>query len=178
MSDSSWPHGLQPTRLLRPWDGKSTGVGCHRLLWLKLEYTKFILIRILCIAFTVFSSENNLKAIPYKLFFPIFLSFLVLSSMVGVLWYYVAWGTFKVPSHCWVWKGKFGKMYSPQCFLATVCNCWFLQNQVFCSGWGNSCFISEVQPQFCWANNKKSCSSYPGSLASGICCHNGLWMAT
>ena len=34
MSDSSWPHGLQPTRLLRPWDfpGKSTGVGCHCLL--------------------------------------------------------------------------------------------------------------------------------------------------
>ena len=31
-SDSSRPHGLQPTRLLRPWDspGKSTGVGCHR----------------------------------------------------------------------------------------------------------------------------------------------------
>ena len=28
------PHGLQPTRLLHPWDfpGKSTGVGCHRLL--------------------------------------------------------------------------------------------------------------------------------------------------
>ena len=33
MSDSSQPHGLQPTRLLRPWDfpGKSTGVGCHHL---------------------------------------------------------------------------------------------------------------------------------------------------
>ena len=31
MSNSSWPHGLQPTRLLCPWDppGKSTGVGCH-----------------------------------------------------------------------------------------------------------------------------------------------------
>ena len=29
--DSSRPHGLQPPRLLRPWDfpGKSTGVGCH-----------------------------------------------------------------------------------------------------------------------------------------------------
>ena len=28
------PHGLQPTRLLHPWDvpGKSTGVGYHRLL--------------------------------------------------------------------------------------------------------------------------------------------------
>ena len=32
--DSWWPHGLQPTRLLHPWDfpGKSTGVGCHCLL--------------------------------------------------------------------------------------------------------------------------------------------------
>ena len=32
--DSSRPHGLQPTRLLHPWDfpGKSTGVGCHCLL--------------------------------------------------------------------------------------------------------------------------------------------------
>jgi len=37
MSDSSRPHGLQPTRLLHPWDfpGKSTGVGCHHLLWLQ-----------------------------------------------------------------------------------------------------------------------------------------------
>ena len=34
VSDYSWPHGLQPTRLLCPWDfpGKSTGVGCHCLL--------------------------------------------------------------------------------------------------------------------------------------------------
>ena len=33
MSDLA-THGLQPTRLLHPWDfpGKSTGVGCHRLL--------------------------------------------------------------------------------------------------------------------------------------------------
>ena len=34
VSDSSRPHGIQPTRLLRPWDfpGKSTGVSCHYLL--------------------------------------------------------------------------------------------------------------------------------------------------
>ena len=34
VSDSVWPHGLQPTRLLCPWDspGKNTGVGCHFLL--------------------------------------------------------------------------------------------------------------------------------------------------
>ena len=34
MSDSLRPHGLQPTRLLCPWDfpGSSTGVDCHFLL--------------------------------------------------------------------------------------------------------------------------------------------------
>ena len=34
MSNSLWPHGLHPTRLLCPWDspGKNTGVGCHALL--------------------------------------------------------------------------------------------------------------------------------------------------
>ena len=34
VSDSLWPHGLQPTRLLCPWDfsGKNTRVGCHFLL--------------------------------------------------------------------------------------------------------------------------------------------------
>ena len=39
MSDSQRPHGLQPTRLLHPWDfpGKCTGVGCHCLLR-PLEY--------------------------------------------------------------------------------------------------------------------------------------------
>ena len=34
VSDPQRPHGLQPSRLLRPWDfpGRSTGVGCHCLL--------------------------------------------------------------------------------------------------------------------------------------------------
>ena len=38
VSDSLRPHRLQPTRLLHPWHfpGKSTGVGCHCLLRLKL----------------------------------------------------------------------------------------------------------------------------------------------
>ena len=36
MSSSLQPHGLQPTRLLCPWDspGKNTGVGCHFLIFL------------------------------------------------------------------------------------------------------------------------------------------------
>ena len=34
VSDSLWPHGLQPTRLLCPWNfsGKDTGMGCYFLL--------------------------------------------------------------------------------------------------------------------------------------------------
>ena len=41
ISDSLWPHGHQPTRLLRPWDppGKSTGMACHCLL---LSYHRFL----------------------------------------------------------------------------------------------------------------------------------------
>ena len=40
VSDSSQPHGLQPTRLLHPWDfpGKNTGVGCHCLLQWTMKY--------------------------------------------------------------------------------------------------------------------------------------------
>ena len=46
VSDSSQPpgpHGLQSTRLLRPWDfpGKSTGVGCHCLLWFRMHFLTF-----------------------------------------------------------------------------------------------------------------------------------------
>ena len=44
MYDFSRPHGLQPTRLLCPWDlpGKSTGVGCHCLLCIQsLSHAKF-----------------------------------------------------------------------------------------------------------------------------------------
>ena len=41
VSDSYRPHGLQPTRLLRPWDfpGKSIGVGCQCLLRFVYNYT-------------------------------------------------------------------------------------------------------------------------------------------
>ena len=55
LSNSSQPHGLQPTRLLHPWDfpGKSTRVGCHCLLWcgcLYLQNNSRTWLRILSIA--------------------------------------------------------------------------------------------------------------------------------
>ena len=44
MSDSQRPHGMQPTRLLHPWDfpGKSTGMGCHCLLRSYAQDSAFI----------------------------------------------------------------------------------------------------------------------------------------
>ena len=49
MSDSQRPHGLQPTRLLCPWDfpGKSTGVGCPCLLQSTTCQTVLKVLRIL-----------------------------------------------------------------------------------------------------------------------------------
>ena len=41
VSNSLRPHGLQPTRLLRPWEipGKSTGVGCHCMSLVEYKLT-------------------------------------------------------------------------------------------------------------------------------------------
>ena len=51
VSDSSRPHGLQPTRLLCPWDfpGKSTGVGCQCLLLCNIQ----VLLLLIFISLTV-----------------------------------------------------------------------------------------------------------------------------
>ena len=94
------PHGLQPTRLLHPWDfpGKSTGVGCHCLLrnyvpesskkvrnpmyllyvWERQPamYQIFIslplgLILIECHLPPCFPAQQNKKCIPCKQWFPI-----------------------------------------------------------------------------------------------------------
>ena len=45
VSDPQRPQGLQPSRLLHPWDfpGKSTGVGCHCLLLVRCYFMLKIL---------------------------------------------------------------------------------------------------------------------------------------
>ena len=73
MSDPQRPHGLQPTRLLRPWDlpGKSTGVGCHCLLRvLFLEINKIHTEKLFWIAwwiktFSPFNSNKHLTPITW-----------------------------------------------------------------------------------------------------------------
>ena len=59
LSDSDYlrPHGLQPCRLLHPWDfpGKSTGVGYHCLL-------RLILLLSIISSIRVFSNKSQLFA--------------------------------------------------------------------------------------------------------------------
>ena len=54
VSDPQQPHGLQPTRFLRPWDfaGKSTGVGCHCLLRC-YTYTAWFLTLLIALSFKI-----------------------------------------------------------------------------------------------------------------------------
>ena len=70
VSDSSRPHGLQPTRVLHPWDfpGKSTGVGCHRLLHTPVKAKLLSCVRLFVTLWTIayqspqsmeFSSKNT-----------------------------------------------------------------------------------------------------------------------
>ena len=58
MSDSLRPHGLQPTRLLCPWDspGKNTGVGCHALF----KWTQALL----CLLCLLYWHTGSLPAEP------------------------------------------------------------------------------------------------------------------
>ena len=61
VSDPQRPHGLQPTRLLRPWDfpGKSTGVGCHCLLHVYIDVCIYVLCDTLLIV------ENYSELLPF-----------------------------------------------------------------------------------------------------------------
>ena len=68
MSDSLRPHGLPPTRLLRPWDfpGKSTGVECHCLLWYKPQ----------CAYLYILTQPYNAENLPFIHSFFFFHSFI------------------------------------------------------------------------------------------------------
>ena len=64
VSDSLRPHGLHPTRLLRPWDfpGKSTGVGCHCLLWRALH--TYIFFFFCCVTWSTHSLSRDQTYTP------------------------------------------------------------------------------------------------------------------
>ena len=81
VSDSSRPHGLQPTRLLHPWDfpGKSPGVGCHRLLHL-LKEAEF--------TYTIWNSSHkeDLYLLLYLIYAIISIS---MNSCIFILYFWV-----------------------------------------------------------------------------------------
>ena len=62
VSDSSRPHGLQPTRLLRPWDfpDKSTGVGCLAFSVYLLPFCN-LLLQFSCVLSSISFSPYSLR---------------------------------------------------------------------------------------------------------------------
>ena len=65
-----WPDGLQPTRLLCPWDfpGKDTGMGCHFLLQ-GIFPIQGLNPRLLCRFFTDWAAREALRNIMYVWYF-------------------------------------------------------------------------------------------------------------
>ena len=105
MSDSERPHGLQPTGLLRPWDfpGKSTEVGCHRLLCnfnTRISLTTYLTEWLICCESLNFS--NNCAIVEkYKGLFSFFLE-LFLHRLPVAKWATTSLGSssFSVLSFC------------------------------------------------------------------------------
>ena len=89
VSDSSRPHGLQPARLLCPWDfpGKNTGVGCHCLeqYWSNIHSFKSNCL-LKCILHPVpgcvgISKINEVLSLPFKI-----LQFFILDTPKQTPW--------------------------------------------------------------------------------------------
>ena len=78
----SWPHGLQPTRLLRPWDfpGKSTRVGCYIYICIYI-YTYHI--------FSIHSSINGHLGCFHVLVIQIVLLWTLGYIYLFELWFYL-----------------------------------------------------------------------------------------
>ena len=106
MSNSSWPHGPQPTRLLCPWDfpGKSTGVGCHHLQprfnsWVRKVCWKRE--RLPTAVFLGFSGDSAGKESPA-------MQETWVRSWVGK----IPWRRERLPTPVF-WAGEFHGLYSP-----------------------------------------------------------------
>ena len=99
-----WPHGLQPVRLLHPWDspGKNTGVGFHFLpqgIFLTQESNPHLLHKS-----RFFTTEPPGNPCFHDLFFKIFIYLAVLGLSCG-LWDLVPWPGIKPgPPTSWAWS--------------------------------------------------------------------------
>ena len=99
MSDPQWPHGLQPSRLLHPWDfpGKSTGVGFHCLLHPYLTAGKTI-------DLTRWTFVSKVMSLLFNMLSKLVLAFLPRSKHVLISWLQSPFAVIlepkKIKSHC------------------------------------------------------------------------------
>ena len=130
VSDSWRPHGLQPTRFLRPWDfsDKSTGVGCHCLLRVSHSSKPRILLTI---------CEHNSTGFCCH-FASVPVSLLLLEA-----WFWVNGATLLVHAeswHClWVYSHPYTSPFLPICKSWTVFTQWLTAVRVcVCSSFASS----------------------------------------
>ena len=99
VSDSSRPQGLQPTRLLHPWDfpGKSTGVGFHCLLHPYMTTGKTI-------DLTRWTFVSKVMSLLFNMLSKLVLAFLPRSKHVLISWLQSPFAVIlepkKIKSHC------------------------------------------------------------------------------
>ena len=110
MSDPQRPHGLQPSRLLHPWDfpGRSTGVGCHSLLRLNSsertisEWLQWMKKKILSYAFHLCIPALFLKTIKIQISFSNthsnYLKIIIILTLVEELIWTYLW-KYSLPYH-------------------------------------------------------------------------------
>ena len=128
VSNSSRPHGLQPTRLLHPWDfpGKSTGVGCHCLLrWSCIHTGIFSFVRCChCLL------QNLTHLLPSKQCARMFIS--KASHSIKCCLNYVAGSEISVFSFHWLSLRFWPRLAIPVTCVC-MCVCFFLWNVCSCS---------------------------------------------
>ena len=130
MSDSLQPYGLQPTRVLCPWDfpGKNTGVGCHFLLQgifptqvlnLGLRHCRQISYRLSHLAFHVdFLIKAILTSLKWYCFVVLICFSLVISDAEHLLWpLAICWISTLHPHVGWWWGRPISLISSPRIWV-------------------------------------------------------------
>ena len=165
MSDSSRPLGLQPIRLLHPWDfpGKSTGVGCQCLLRLLLQILDISETMKHCIDQMVhFGFSLTCYGKPGWTFWPIqYLSFyewlIAHITMFLKFIHVVTYGRLSLIFYGWIIFNCMYMLYSLYPFIQRwTFDCFYISQSWIMLHWRRGTYIfTRSEFSFLWTTNQK-----------------------
>ena len=123
VSYSLWPHGLQPTSFLCPWDfpGKRTAVGCHCLLQgCHLESRNYSIWQAFVSGPRVCTGEDLRFWIFFCVPFPRDENIMLLSYFHCVKFMFILYYTYDIGSHVTIF---FKTRYMCACVCVCICSC-------------------------------------------------------